>query len=84
MSVSFQFSRKLLKYKKCPSHQFLSRPKHVFIGVWVSHWIYRWRHQRQKEETISSTKSADKETELKHRIPYGLRKRSAHQVKKTE
>ena len=44
-------------------------------GVWLSHCIYRWRHNKH----ILSVKETNKAQDIRSRIPYGLRKRAAHQ-----
>ena len=53
--------------------------------VILSHAIYKWRHAQSEDvDSPLEDDDDDKEIEFNQRTPYGLRKRAAHQVPKTE
>merc|ERR1719232_1323537 len=54
--------------------------------VVLSHAIYKWRHAKSEDidSPLEDDDDDDKEIEFNQRTPYGLRKRAAHQVPKTE
>merc|ERR1711915_1161432 len=54
--------------------------------VALSHAIYKWRHAQSEDNDSlqNDDDDDDNEIEFNQRTPYGLRKRAAHQVPKTE
>ena len=57
-------------------------------GVATSHCIYKWRHSRAgtsgPQQHAADTRASNTDPDLSNRIPYGLRKRAAHQINKTD
>ena len=57
-------------------------------GVATSHCIYKWRHSRAgssgPQQHAAHTRASNTDPDLSNRIPYGLRKRAAHQTNKTD
>ena len=52
-------------------------------GVWLSHLIYKWRHNSTDDVQPDNTQQPVTH-DIGNRIPYGLRKRAAHQRAKTD
>ena len=54
-------------------------------GVWLSHLIYKWRHgSGDHDSDHDNTQEPVQHDVGQGRIPYGLRKRAAHQRAKTD